>query len=474
MPTSTRQIKRKAPSLSAADLYFSLADGANKVTQISDAAVFLAEQLECAAQLECDLPREMQDLESWMMAGVQTVGREYKAYLQARAGGEKRRYFSNKAHALYFLKCVAPTKLVDGAWLYGVLPNWQDARFLSLVQTYLEELGEGQTAKNHVVIYRKLLASQGISRWDDLDDEYYLQGALQLAMAHHADRFLPEIIGFNLGYEQLPLHLLITSYELKELGIDPYYFTLHITVDNADSGHAKAAVDSVFAAMPQSGADDFYRRVQNGYKLNLLGANTHEAIADFDIEREMSAIFQRKAAIGQHVHSNYRRIEGRTVNEWLSDPAQMPEFMAAMEKTGWLSRHQDPRKNRFWKMIQSEKANMYGVFSAYEQQVIYDWIAGDATGNFPSDAKIATLADRSLSPEDKQRFLHSHQTVTKPSTPGALSGSDFDNEERALEASLKSRGTHETIQTLIALMSPDKHHSAPGLAATRIFNELVT
>jgi hypothetical protein len=65
----------------------------------------------------------------------------------------------------------------------------------------------------------------------------------------NAEKFLPEVIGFNLGYEQLPLHLLITAYELKELHIDPYYFTLHITVDNADSGHAKQAVDAVFSAM---------------------------------------------------------------------------------------------------------------------------------------------------------------------------------------------------------------------------------
>ncbi len=58
-----------------------------------------------------------------------------------------------------------------------------------------------------------------MAQWDDLSDDHYIQGALQLAMAHHADQFLPEIIGFNLGYEQLPLHLLITAYELKELGI---------------------------------------------------------------------------------------------------------------------------------------------------------------------------------------------------------------------------------------------------------------
>ena len=85
-----------------------------------------------------------------------------------------------------------------------------------------------------------------------LEDDHYLQGALQLALGVCADEFLPEVIGFNLGYEQLPLHLLITAYELSELGIDPYYFTLHVTIDNASSGHACKAAQSVLNLLPLS------------------------------------------------------------------------------------------------------------------------------------------------------------------------------------------------------------------------------
>jgi hypothetical protein len=142
----------------------------------------------------------------------------------------------------------------------------------------------------------------------------------------------------------LPLHLLITAYELKELHIDPYYFTLHITVDNADSGHAKQAVDAVFSAMPRLGdADNFWRRVRNGYRLNLLGASTNSVIKSFDLEREMHAIFARKAVIGQYAHSDYRRVEGRTVNDWLSQPASAADFTRAMENDGWFKRGQTRR-----------------------------------------------------------------------------------------------------------------------------------
>lgn len=411
-----------------------------------------------------------------MDAGVEEVGRRYRDYLDARQAGGPRQYFGSTAHALYFLKGVAPTKLVDGAWLYGLLSRWQDPRFLALVQTYLEELGEGLPAKNHVVLFKKLLATQGIANWEDLSDEHFVQGAIQLALAYGADQFLPEIIGFNLGYEQLPLHLLICAYELKELGIDPYYFTLHITVDNADSGHAKKAVDAIFEATPRLGdPDEFYRRVRNGYMLNFLGAGTNAVIGEFDLESEVRTILGRKSSVGQYAHSDYRRIEGSTVNQWLTDPAQSGDFLAAMEREGWFTRGQDPQQSRFWKLIQSDKAKMFGVFSPYEQQVIFDWMLGDAA----SDPKAPRLARRALTFEAKMRALDApNRESVRGATErilGELAGpTDFDAEARALQNELEAApNREEAAALLIAWMSPARHHCAPGLAATRLFNEMV-
>jgi hypothetical protein len=453
--------------LQAREVFSNLFHGNFTHERREEAAEFLCEQFERATAVESDLPHKLADLEAWMHASVEAVGREYHQYLEERKAGGARRYFKNKAHALYFLKAVAPTKLVDGAWLYGTLEKWQDARFTALIRTYLEELGEGLPSKNHVVLYRKLLASQGCERWDDLPDDNYVQGAIQLSLAYNAERFLPEVIGFNLGYEQLPLHLLITAYELKELHIDPYYFTLHVTVDNADSGHAKQAVDAVFNAMPRLGdAERFWRRVRNGYRLNLLGASTNSVIESFDIEREMHAIFARKAIIGQYAHSDYRRVEGRTVNEWLSQPANAADFTQAMENDGWFKRGQDPKNSRFWKLIHGEKAKMFGVFNAYEQQVIYDWIAADADRS-SFDPKVLPQFN-TLSPEAKQKL----RSETAPQN--VSSDDDFDAEVRALERSLdKSPSQTATMQKLIALMSPALHHTAPGLKATQLFTEIV-
>src|SRR5690606_25225919 len=180
--------------------------------------------------------------------------------------------------------------------------------------------------------------------------------------------FLPEVIGFNLGYEQLPLHLLITAYELNELGIDPYYFTLHITVDNAAAGHAKKAVQAVFDAMPRiADRDAFYERVANGYKLNFLGTSTTSAIAGFELEQELLAILASKCATGAQLHSDYCRVGGKTINQWLSDATQLPAFLESLQELGWIRRHQAPENSRFWRLIEGEHSEMFGVFTAYEK-----------------------------------------------------------------------------------------------------------
>ncbi|RZJ58862.1 MAG: iron-containing redox enzyme family protein, partial [Acidovorax sp.] len=75
-----------------------------------------------------DLPADPADLTTWMTTNVERVHAQYQSYLQSRKDGAARRYFSNRAHALYFLRQVSPTKLVDGAWLYGVCAHTGNPR----------------------------------------------------------------------------------------------------------------------------------------------------------------------------------------------------------------------------------------------------------------------------------------------------------------------------------------------------------
>ena len=472
--------RRQIDGNDARALYFALNKGMPKGAPDADsgaaARAYLDRQLDHARTLPSDMPQNPAALMDWMTGRAHQVGLQYHAYLQGRRDGAPRRYFSNRSHALYFLQNVAPTKLVDGAWLFGLLTRWDDPDFRPLIQTYLEELGDGVPEKNHVVLYKKLLASEECDQWQDLPQEQFIQGAIQLALAYNAEHFLPEIIGFNLGYEQLPLHLLITAYELNELGIDPYYFTLHVTVDNGSTGHACKAVQALQQLMPQGlDAEVFMRRVQDGYRLNDLGAGTTSVIEGFDLQEELVRILAAKAVAGQNMHSDYCRVAGRSINDWLSTPQQIPSMLAELEKAGWIQRGEPAENSRFWRLIQSERAEMSGVFSAYEQQVLKDWI----TAVPGTDGKPAA-APRTLSYRARQRSLDTFGLQQAPRSQhgprSIIRRHQHDNHGalRQLEQRIAARGSKEAAMALLqSLMTPAGHHSASGLMATRMFRQLL-
>ena len=472
-------------------LYFEFLN--NKETTLTSTFSFLKKQLNAVDLSTCDLPANIEDIQQWIDTENEKIGKEYHNYLEARKNGAQRRYFSGKSHALYFLKSVAPTKLVDGSWLYGLLNYWNDERFSTLIKIYLEELGNGITSKNHVLLYKKLLRTHGCEQWENLSDNHYLQGTIQLALAHQAQNFLPELIGYNLGYEQLALHLLITAYELNELGIDPYYFTLHVTVDNAVTGHAKTSLEGLRAAFPKvTDADKFYQRVRNGYALNFLGENTLSVINSFDLQHEVEKIFIEMSKVGKYAHSNYCRINGRSINEWLSTPDLIPLLLISLQEKGWIKRHQDPKNSRFWKLIEGEKAEMFGVFNSYQKQVIYEWIAGDSLTSFTFEDTAGQIQS-SKHLFSYRAYQHSLNRLTS-SSPNQRTAdtlpreilrkekhrthyqnewNDFNQDLRDLEENLFEYNTKEdVINYLKTFMSPLLHHTPVGLIATRIFTQL--
>ncbi|WP_085582364.1 MULTISPECIES: iron-containing redox enzyme family protein [unclassified Pseudomonas] len=412
------------------------------------AQAFLQPHLAAAGDMADELPADPEQLLHWSQARCAAVAAQYASYLASRQAGEGRRYFRNTAHALYFLQHVGPTKAVDGAWLAGVLHHWQDVRFDHLQAIYLEELGEGVPRQNHVLIYRQLLAEHGCDDLSDLGDEYYLQGAIQLALGHGCDALLPEVIGYNLGYEQLPLHLLISAYELRELGIDPHYFRLHVTIDNASTGHARRAVKALQDLLPageQRAA--FYRRMKSGYRLNDLGPGSTAVIQAFDLKREALAMLERKAVFGRHMHSDYCRIENRTINQWLATPGQMEAFLDALIRKGWIKRGEDPTQSRFWRLIDGSPAVMFGVFSVYEKQLLHDWIADGW-----QDGNPRAGGARNPTGEDI--------------------GQVSDSETLTLHKTLQAQSPLEQMNTLIPWLAPQRHWRPAGLFATRRFMQL--
>ncbi|MBC3382822.1 iron-containing redox enzyme family protein [Pseudomonas sp. SWRI179] len=430
--------------------YERLFQGPDDADKQAVAQAFLQQCIAKAAALPQEMPDDPMALSAWVEHHSAGVARQYADYLERRKSGGPREFFSNKAHALYFLQAVAPTKRVDGAWLYGVVSHWHDHRFEGLLCTYLEELGDGHPSQNHVVLYRKLLAEHDLCDAPDIDDDLYLQGAVQLALGYAGDEYLPEVIGYNLGYEQLPLHLLISAYELSELDIDPYYFTLHVTIDNASTGHAHKAVQSLLQLMPmEADREAFWQRVTLGYRLNDLGQGSRAIIGAFDLDREVLDMLERKRPFGQHMHSDYCKFEGKTVNQWLSEPGQLQGFLAAMQNKGWIKRHEDPQSSRFWTLIDGPGAAMFGVFSPYEKQLLHDWIAGDWR-----DEGAKSTARRGSG------------AVCEPVTPMD------DPDVQSLEQALQGRTPDEQMHALVPWLCARCHSHPAGLLATRRFIEL--
>ena len=457
-----------------AALYRRLATGEPDSATRQDAAQFLREQLAACASIPHPLPETPQDLSAWMQANAQAVAAKYSVYLEQRQAGAPRRFFSCRAHALYFLRSVAPTKLVDGAWLYGLLAHWRNGRFDDLVRTYVEELGEGVADKNHVVLYRKLLARYGLDPLDGVADDLHVQGLVQLALAWNAEEFLPEVIGFNLGYEQLPLHLLISAYELNELGLDPYYFTLHVTVDNGDTGHAQRACHAVLETLPRIGdASTFWQRVRDGSRLAEAGLGTTDVIEGFDIEAEVVRILAKKSSAGHGAHSDYCKVAGRKVNDWLSQPQQIPAFLQALQQAGWIRLGEPVEQSRFWSLLQGERAEMFGVFSSYELQVIHDWIRGAAS----EDGLAFTERDAPTGRARRATFraqarLAAARGRAAPVTDNG-DGELLDPDLQALTEQLPRLADDQQMALLVQAMSPAQHWTPAGLHATRLFWERV-
>lgn len=442
-----------------ARLYRALADGLPDASTRQTATDFLHEQIASLQASACGLPERPEDLLDWMEANALSVHARYGEYLQSRRDGAPRRYFPARAHALHFLRSVAPTKLVDGSWLFGLTQHWRNPRLSDLVRTYVEELGEGLADKNHVLLYRRLLAAHALDPLDGLDDELYRQGAIQLALGWNAEQFLPEVVGFNLGYEQLPLHLLITAYELNELGIDPYYFTLHVTVDNTGTGHARRACQAVLDLLPRlDDGGEFWRRVRIGSQLADAGIGTTAVIEGFHPAREVLRILRHKAPAGAGAHSDYCRVAGRSVNDWLASPATMPGFLDALRDAGWIRPGEPAQNSRFWKLLMGPRAEMFGVFSAYELQVIHDWIAGDS-----ADGRAFDEAP------DSPRRRPTFRAMQRARHATAAGPEPLDPELEAFRTGLLAASAEEEEALLVDAMSPALHWTPAGLEATRRF-----
>lgn len=440
------------------------------------------------------------------------------AYRQAKADGMKHTeaklqgmemFGSGREAAQAWLRKASVVKYVDGAWLQHLLRvttahghDSRDTDFSSDAarkdwirqqrtaaraswQVMTEELGDGDLSRSHVAIYEDLMdklakedgspsppkgeerafiempevGGASDAKGNNLDRttgnaRCWRSGLSQLALSVSPNEFLPESIGWNSSYEGLPYHLLLSSRELQELDLDAYYFWLHISIDNASSGHSAMARECVVSfieaakqAKGQSFADEMWARVKLGFALAdhipttpVLGVDavddtpeelTYTVLTQGDAgqadkwaqdksrsEARIAArtkackVLASKAAIAHGLHGGVKaRLAGESLSYWL-EPAQVDERVprlldALADNPVWIKPGY-PKQSKFIQEFEWG-GKMFGALTASEVEVLRRWVATmeeKQAGAETEQEDVVALVDDSKAEEDARQSIH--------------------------------------------------------------------
>ncbi|OAQ65226.1 ABC transporter [Pochonia chlamydosporia 170] len=339
----------------------------------------------------------------------EAVGEEYNRYVEGRGAGDGRLIATDRHQTAKVLRNLAPLKLVDGAWL-GRIHQAMTPFILRPItkqawQVLSEELGDGNLDLNHVYLYNKLLGEVGvhlpapyerdfIDHSHGMDNENIWRAAvIQLLISLFPQEFLPEILGYSLHFEGLNMETMVLSRELQELKLDAQYFLLHVSIDNAHSGHAMMAAHTVAEYMSHvteretpAAASRTWRRIQAGYALSahqsnsikkdlgttLTLSNPTSGLYDAEIVRVLVA----KAAVARKTHSACRaRIGGKPLAHWLDPEVLKSEGRTVQELSNaypWIIKGR-PQQSRLMREV-ARGGKMFGAFTVKETKLLEDWI----------------------------------------------------------------------------------------------------
>jgi hypothetical protein len=162
--------------------------------------------------------------------------------------------FPTRAALGAYLLYSAPSKLCDGIWLRGIRVPQEDGESMVvrlLNALYKDEVGHGKLCDNHVFLFQKLMQAVGTGIYradhgellDCLPQSAFIEPAVQLALGLLGHDALPEVIGYTLGYEQFAPSLAITRDALRHYDLPADYYSVHLSVDNLDCGHARQIIE---------------------------------------------------------------------------------------------------------------------------------------------------------------------------------------------------------------------------------------
>ena len=215
--------------------------------------------------------------------------REVTAYqpLQGKPKVSKEAY-------IWGLEQISPMILIDGCWLQNslALKNLNPEICQILFKIYCDEVGNGRLEQNHPHIFQQLLESLSIQvppvyskafvkRPGFINSAFDLP-VYMLSLSSFSVEFLPELLGLNMAIELSGLGKSYMSLvdDWNYWGIDPSIANIHISIDNAASGHtflAKKAIKLYMDEMLNNTADRavldrHWRRIYTGYtSLRFVG-----------------------------------------------------------------------------------------------------------------------------------------------------------------------------------------------------------
>jgi Iron-containing redox enzyme len=209
---------------------------------------------------------------------------------------------------VWFTQQYAPFPMVDGSWVQHIAKAGTSQTEISarLFRIYSDEVGNADTVLNHPNVYRKLLEKEGIHMPPTDTLAFAMQPTLRnfafdlplltLSVSLFPKAFLPEIIGVNLAIE---LSGLGKSYmqiidELRYWKMDPYFFTLHLTIDNIASGHTAVAMETVHLYLDQVLASQGHQTMQQEWQriwMGYVAFRQHMTRFDTTLEREAGVRF---------------------------------------------------------------------------------------------------------------------------------------------------------------------------------------
>lgn len=343
-------------------------------------------------------------LHAFLDSAANSTAEKFAQYTARRKSGGNREMLPTLEYAEYWIRLAAPVKYVDGSWLGGThrlssTPDQHRAASRVAWQILSEELGDGDLSKNHVSVYEQLINETGNSAIGlghekrfvsnvhnpNQDQRVWTAALAQLLISLFPEEMLPEILGFNMAYESLPCHLLITIQELKELKLDPYYFILHVSIDNGHSGHAAmgaAAVTKYINGLrTQQEKDIAWKRVQAGYIMAEGLPTTPSPITELD--EKVKTIFRDKCETSKPMHAFCKgnigggNGFGKTLTEWL-DPQKFDDwglvFVKTLAESRWVEKGSPPTS----KLVQELQwgGRMFGAYTSDEVRTIEKWIKG--------------------------------------------------------------------------------------------------